>query len=314
MPYSLGVDIGGTKIAAGIVDEKGKCLFRTQHPSISGNRENMYQQVVRCIKDVVDQFGCSIEGLEGIGIGVPGKVDTEKGIAVYQNNLQWADFPIKQRILEQFPVKKVVIDNDVYMAAFAEWIQHGQEMEETFVYLTISTGISCCTIHNGTFIRGSTGFAGEIGMLPVAVDPLTGERLPLETMASGPAIERLADKKAQSNKNFISGSVSAIIKSCKQIIMEYRNQEPYALEVMNEILDYLAKGLYTIICILDPNKLVLGGGVINHNPELIKAVKDSLQTYLISEQADLLNRIYPSILKGDAGLIGAGLRIHEFFN
>ncbi|MBM7644152.1 glucokinase [Scopulibacillus daqui] len=317
MPYALGVDIGGTKIAAGIVDETGKCCFRTQRPSIPWDREKMFRQVVQCISDIVSQSGCPIEEFEGIGIGVPGKVDIEKGIALFQNNLEWTDFPLKERILAEFPIKKAVIDNDVYMAAFAEWVKRGQERETTFVYLTISTGISCCTIHNGAFIRGGARFAGEIGMLPMAKNALTGgceDRL--EAIASGPAIERLAAEKVLSsnkNKHFLSSSVSAVRKNCKEILMAYRNQEPHAMEVMSRVTDSLANGIYAVACILDPDRLVLGGGVINHNPDLIGAVKAALRSYLTSGQEGFIDRICLSILKGDAGVIGAGLRCHAHF-
>ena len=110
----------------------------------------------------MSEAGVSPAGIRGIGVGVPGKVDREKGVAVMQNNLPWRHFPLADRIREEIPVP-VVLDNDVCMAAHGEWMKRGGSVEETFVYFTISTGIACCTIHRGRILRGA-GFSGEIGL------------------------------------------------------------------------------------------------------------------------------------------------------
>lgn len=301
--YTLGVDIGGTKIAAGLIDESGNCFSRVELPSIKTDREQMFQQVVRSIEEVLNDSQLSIHELKGIGIGVPGKVDTEKGIAVFQNNLPWRNFPLTQRIKEFFSVSSVIMDNDVFMAAFAEWKIRGSGQQETFVYFTVSTGISCCTIHNGNFIRGA-GFAGEIGFLPVRYDSSTGQYEGLESVVSGPGIARMANKR----KNHSKGYESAVIVTTKQVLEDYKIQQPYATAVMKDVSEYLSRGLYAVSCLLDPNKLVLGGGVINHHPDLLDSVKASLKKYLVPDQMDLLNRMDVSELKGNAGLVGAGLR------
>lgn len=299
MAYALGVDIGGTKIAAGLIDEYGECRARHQLPSIPDNREAMFRQVVTCIEDLLDESQVSVSVLAGIGIGVPGKVDITNGVAVYQNNLQWTNFPIIQRIKDYFQVDKVIIDNDVYMASFAEWKASGGNPKETLVYLTISTGISCCIIHNGHFLRGA-GFAGEIGFLPINE---RGQRL--EEVASGPGMEKMAAKYfSNSNENVTNPSV-------KEILAAYKSHNPDAIRLMNKGLDALAKGIYAITCLLDPDKLILGGGIMNHNPELLNHLKKALEPYLIPDQIDFLNHMQESQYKKDAGWIGAGLRIQQ---
>lgn len=310
MTFSLGIDIGGTKIAGALVDNKGECYFRTELPSTPNDREKMFQQVVSVISSVLDQANYKIEDIKGIGIGVPGKVDQENGIAVFQNNLPWDNFPIVKRLRQHFSTT-ICLDNDVYMAAYGEWYQLGKKQKETFVYKTISTGISCCTIQNGEFIRGA-GFAGEIGLSIVTETTLESKYKNngcLEAVAAGPAIQRMAKDKL--NQKFGMNGTNLTDSSTTQDVIElYRKNDPISIEVMNEVFKHLATGIYTITCLLDPHKLVIGGGVIDNNPDLLGFIKRDLEKILTPEQIGILDRIYPSSLKGNAGLIGAGLRLH----
>src|SRR5699024_3821382 len=107
-----------------------------------------------------------LKEIAGIGAGVPGKVDVSHGIAVFQNNSPCPTFPMKDRLQEEFPVERTTIDNDVYMATYAECKQANMDFEEMFTYVTIITGISCAMIQKGEFLRGA-GFAGELGLVPV---------------------------------------------------------------------------------------------------------------------------------------------------
>lgn len=303
MAYSLGVDIGGTKIAAAIIDEEGNCSSRTECPSSKTDREALFRRVVDCMENTLRKASLSIHDIVGLGMGVPGKVDCENGVALFQNNIPWGNFPLVRRIKEYFPVEKVVIDNDVYMAAFAEWVIRGKAQKETFVYLTISTGISCCTIHHGEFIRGA-GFAGEIGFLPVKEEPGSGQFQRLESVASGFGIVKAAvHLMKDGNTNNITTA---------QVIESYKKGDELAANVMQDIFASYAKGIYPISCLLDPDCLILGGGVINHHPDLLEPIQAALEKYLVPDQKDFLSRMDVSRFQGDSGLIGAGLRVYDF--
>lgn len=299
MAHLLGVDIGGTKIASAIIHETGQLSSRSEVASLKPDGETLFGQVIQCMEETLQKSGLTVTELEGIGLGVPGKVDHENGLAVFQNNLPWSNFPLVQRVKEHFHAHNVVVDNDVHMAGFAEWVLGGMDRDETFVYLTISTGISCCTIHKGDFIRGA-GFAGEIGFLPVQMGT-SGDFDRLEPAASGPGIEKAANQFGR-----IGSATTA------QVVEAYMKAESAAVEVMNGVLAAYAQAIYATACLLDPDALVLGGGVINHHPELLDGIKAELEQYLVENQRGLLERMRVSEAKGDSGLVGAGLRVHRF--
>lgn len=295
MKYGLGVDVGGTKIATVIIDQHGKIISRVEVPSAPFDKEKMFEQVVNSIDNVLVKSKLDISMIEGMGVGVPGKVDRDNGIAIYQNNLPWQKFPIVDRLKERFPIQNIVIDNDVYMAAYAEWMVSDANDKSTFVYVTVSTGISCSTIHNGTFIRGN-GFAGELGLFPVLSNSSLKGIHNLEKIASGPAIQKQAER-----------FMNQINITTRDFFMGFEKDDENAQKLMSEVTESLAHGIYSIVCLLDPQKIIFGGGVIYNHPFLLDLVKEKLDYYVISEQKHTLNRMQTSKLKENAGVVGAGL-------
>ena len=296
MTYKIGVDIGGTKIAAVIIDQHGSILHRNEVPSNTKDKETMFRQVVRCIENLLTESGTPYEAIEGMGVGVPGKVDRENGIAVFQNNLPWGNFPLVNRLKKQFPFQHIVIDNDVYMAAFAEWKAAEIGNKGTFVYVTVSTGLSCSIIQDGKFLRG-TGFAGELGLLPVLAKSSPQGIDRLEQAASGTAIQRLAAI------HFNNPDMTTA-----DVFLEYQNGNGLAINLIGEVVESLAHGVYSIISLLDPQKIIFGGGVINKQPFLLELVKEELMRFLIPEQKGVLKNIYCSCFKENSGLVGAGFK------
>jgi glucokinase len=287
MKKSIGIDIGGTKIAAGIISEAGKLLHRAEVKSDPSDRETMFKQVVTAVEQVLE--GTPFSEMEGIGVGVPGKIDRENGIAIFQNNLPWQQFPIAARLREQFGAKKITIDNDVYMAAFAEWIEARGKTNETFVYVTISTGIACSIIHHGSFFRGA-GFAGELGLIPV-LSKEGNERL--EKIAAGPGIQKIA---GIPTKDVFTGYIKGS--------QEFQS-------IIDEVAGHLAQGLYSISSLIDPHKMVFGGSVIVNNPFLLELIKEKLISYQLPEQQHLLEQMSISTLAQNNGVVGAGLRVFK---
>ncbi|MRH43303.1 ROK family protein [Aquibacillus halophilus] len=292
MKYALGIDVGGTKIASAIINADGRIVDKIQVASKPENENSMFQQVTLSIDRLMEKSNLTINQLEGIGVGLPGKVDVENGLAVFQNNLPWRNFPIVEKLSEYTKVSNIKLDNDVYMACFAEWQAHDPKEKEVFVYITVSTGIACSIIHNGEFIRGS-GFAGELGLFPVQTSIKGTEMERLEFLSSGSAIQKRINNKLET----------------RQIFDKYHHGDNDTIKMVDTAIHSLAHGLYSICCLLDPHKVVFGGSVMNYQPFVVEKLKEYLQDYLTLEQEDFVNRIYLSKHRGDAGVLGAGMKV-----
>ncbi|PKR84585.1 ROK family protein [Heyndrickxia camelliae] len=188
-------------------------------------------------------------------------MDPVNGIAVFQNNLQWKKFPLANRLLSIFPNARIIMDNDVYMAAFGEWKAELLE-KETFAYVTVSTGISVCILHEGSFIRG-VGLAGEIGF---SVMEDEDEVKTLESIASGPAME------AEARRVFKDRTVTT-----KRLMELNERLDPGATAIVQQAAKCIARGLHQLFIVLDPHVVVLGGGIINNQPLFFKLIQKELE-------------------------------------
>lgn len=298
MKKSIGVDIGGTKIAAGLIMENGKLLDRTEVKSETKNKETMYQSVIKAINTIFLKSKIDPHDIEGIGFGIPGKVDSHNGIAVFQNNIPWENFPIVPRIRETFPeIKKVVIENDVYQAANAEWSKSNlTKDDEILIYLTISTGISSAIIKGGKALHGH-GFAGELGLTFIPSRQFSGEVHRLESVASGPGLAKIASMK-------MGKKITP-----KDLFDLYSSNNPIAKKIISNFLKDLSYSIYTLSCILDPHKIILGGSVITNHHFLLDDILKTLSSIIIEEQNHLLNVIQITNFPNEPGLIGAGLSV-----
>lgn len=291
MEYILAADIGGTKLAVALFRADGVMVSSAVKKSETKDGELLYRLFTDACDELYTKAGVERTDIKGISIGLPGIVDVDKGVAVFQNNLPWRDFPIKERLSGIFTEADIKVDNDVYMATWGEYKQRGYA-EESLVYVTLSTGISCCSIMGGQFVRGA-GMAGEIGF------SIVDDRMArLEMQVSGPAMEAKG-KTAFANPDM----------TLHDIMDRYYANDDQAVIILNEAVRALAREVHHTLLLLDPHTIVLGGGVFNNHPRLVEAVKKELTDYL---QHPLFKgkeqRIEASLLKGDAGLWGAFFR------
>ncbi|WP_413375548.1 ROK family protein [Alkalihalobacillus sp. 1P02AB] len=295
MNYILTADVGGTKIATALLNEAGVVYAQKILPSLTENAETMYEQLLLAFQYVMNEAGVVEKEVCFIGVGLPGKVDVIRGMAIFQNNLPWRDFPLVSRLQTNFPTSEITIDNDVYMAAKGEWFAH-QLKNELMAFVTISTGISACFIQKGEVIRGA-GMAGEIGLTYVGCD----EKETLEEKASGTSLT----KKSVNRLNLQSKD------AVKQLMDSFLQGDPLAKEIVTHMTRDMAKGLHQIFCVLDPDIIVLGGGVVNHQPWLLDFIKKELQKLVVNPvQSGIEKRLRVSKLKEEAGLLGASIAVN----
>ncbi|MBO0449799.1 ROK family protein [Enterococcus sp. MJM12] len=293
MKYAIGIDIGGTKVAGGLVDELGNVTHITRLLSSASDREGMFAVVCRVIEQVLVDSKLSPHEV-CVGLGVPGLVDRKAGVAVFQNNLAWENFPVVARLREAFPaVGNIVIDNDVYQATRAEWNYAGLKNEELLVYVTISTGLSCAIMTRGDFIRGN-GFAGELGLIPLK--KRNGQMYSVEQSAAGPALAE------QGKEAYNDGTVTP-----EEIFRRYRLGEPLAKDLVEAWGKDVSQAIYTIVSLLDPQKIVFGGSVMTLNPDLLPLIKTKLGEWIVPAQSHSISTLAISPYPNTGGIIGAGL-------
>lgn len=288
MKRYIGVDIGGTKVLSILTDERGEIIDTCQTKSNTDSREALFASVTTTIDTLITNNKIQSNHIEAIGVGLPGLVDTTKGIAVYQSNIPWHDFPIAAELNKRYNTK-VAIDNDVATAAQFEW--HNCQQPASFVYVTVSTGIAMTTIIDGKVIRGN-GFAGELGQTFIDHN---GTHKRLEQVIGGPALQQAYQSRAQDNQ-----------LTTKDLFDHY-DKNPHAQAIIDDAAKVFSVSLYQINAMLDPESIVFGGSVMTHNPTFLDKIKVHLSDMLLPDQKHILEQMHVSQQLNMQGAQGAVL-------
>jgi glucokinase len=312
---TIGVDLGGTKVETGLVDQEGKVLASLR---LSTDYERGADAVIEDIIKGVKECLASQEDLEGagsiparaLGIGVAGQLDQSEGIVRFAPNLKWQDVPLKS-LLEKALGIPAVITNDVNAAAYGEWKHGAGQGENDLVALFVGTGIGGGIISNGQMVEGSTYTAGELGHITIVAGgrqchcPNQGC---LEAYSSGWAIAERAREAVQENTPegaaliSLAGDLDGVTSA--HVSEAFHKGDPLAIRLVEETGDYLASGVVGIVNALNPGILVLGGGVIDGLPELIQVLKDKVPKRALTVVIEKL-KIVKAQLGNKAGSIGA---------
>ena len=264
--FVIGVDVGGTKIAAGLVDYEGKILYSTRKPTNISSPEASIKSIATVVETVIAQSGVERKSIRGIGLGIPGLVDPILGIGIASVNLQWRDVPVKAR-LEDLLNLSCVIENDVRAAAMGEVCYGASVGVKNLIYLSIGTGIACGIILEGKLYHGANGLAGEIGHAMIELDgPLCkcGGYGCYEALAAGPAIAMTAISRIHFHQdNLLSKLCEEKIEmlTTEMVFQAAGQGDPLAIETLDIISSYTAFVLQFLILAYDPQSVILGGGV-----------------------------------------------------
>ncbi len=310
--YYIGIDLGGTQIKAGIVDDAGRILAKAEAATLA-NRP--YQEVVRdmasCSLKALELAGQTLDSVAGIGIGIPGVADNKTGMVIFCTNLGWHNIPLRDE-LQKYMNVPVLIDNDATVAGFAESVAGVSKGLHSSVFLTLGTGVGGGIVIDGKPWTGAHGVASEIGHLTLEVDgvPCTcGKDGCLERYCSATGLIRMAGEIcAQHPQSAIMQAAGGDKdKITGRIVMDLAKAgDELALKVFNRYTKYLALAVNTIISFLDPDMIVLGGGISHAGEFLLEAVREKLPRYLMFKTLPY-SQIALARLGNDAGIIGAAL-------
>jgi glucokinase len=276
----VGVDIGGTKVAAGIVDLQGQVLARSRSPMVArGSSADGLAAIESAINTVLAQTPSGFE-VQGIGICSPGPLDPSTGVVINPPNLPcWRDFPLAESIRKSHRVP-VKVENDANAAALAEAKWGSACGYRNVFYLCIGTGIGTGIVFDGVIYHGRTGAAGEGGHMGLDANGppcACGKRGCVEVLASGPAIARRARQKleeglASSLIELAAGDPAAI--TSEMVGHASAEGDPVAEAVIRETLDVLAYWLGNVIDLLEPDVIVMGGGVSSMLAPYLNEMRD----------------------------------------
>jgi glucokinase len=311
--YYVGIDLGGTNIAAGIVDEEGKIIKKGSVPT---GRDRTAAVIIKdmcdLVKSLMQDVGITEKDLHSIGIGSPGAPDRKNGVILYANNLPFRNVPMRDEIQKYINVP-VYLENDANCAAIAEGVAGAAKGAEFAVIITIGTGIGGGVIINHKLYTGFNGAAGELGHVVLHKD---GEACSCgrlgcwEAYSSATALIRQTKAAARENPNskimeICGGDLNKI--DAKTAFDAARLGDETGKAVIDRYIDYLADGLANMVNIFQPNVIAIGGGVSKEGENLLAPLREKMKGRTYCAEGLESTRLVTAQMGNDAGIVGAAL-------
>lgn len=306
MGLTIGVDIGGTKIAAGVVDEEGSILETCKVPT-----PHATDALTEAIADAVRTVGAG-HPVEAVGIGAAGYVDEKRATVLFAPNIDWRHEPLKDKV-EQRVGLPVVVENDANAAAWGEYKFGAGQGHSDVICITLGTGLGGGIIIGNKLRRGRFGVAAEFGHIRVVPDGLLcgcGNQGCWEQYASGRALLRYARQRA-----FATPENARILLSLgdgtsegiqgRHVSEAARQGDPVAIDSFRELARWAGAGLADLASLFDPSAFIVGGGVSDEGELVLEPIRKSFRRWLVGNQWRPHAQVLAAQLGGKAGLVGA---------
>ena len=301
--YVVGVDLGGTKIYTALVDLEGNIIKEKAVETLAFEGENAVMgRIIDTINYVID--GSEKNLIKSIGIGSPGPLDVKNGVIIENSNLPFKNFEIVKTIRETYDLP-TYLDNDANVATLGEFMFGAGKGTENMVFITASTGIGGGAVINGKLFRGTTGNALEIGHTIVANE---GPRCGCgnigcaEALGSGTAIGKRAKEAVDTNVETSLKNYENV--TSKEVFKEAANGDRVAKNILEASLNYLGIAVANTITNFDPEKVVIGGGVINGGSIVLDTIRRVVGERALKTFVDSCT-VEKAVLGGKAGVLGA---------
>jgi glucokinase len=310
--HFIGVDIGGTNIVCGLLDERLNLLRKTKKPTGAANgADYVLNLIASMIDELLAQEQLTRTDLGAVGMGNPGFIDPVRGISLSSANLKWENVPVSDKLGALLGGIPVFIDNDVRMYTYGEAAAGAGRGYDHVMGITLGTGIAAAMINNGQLYYGSGFLAGELGHVPLDGESALcgcGMRGCLETIASATGIARIAREKLERGEpsilaEWFPGERRNEITAA-DISRAYDEGDALAKEVLQFVGRHLAKGLAWAITLWSPDVIVIGGGAANAGERLLAPMREALMPLILPMYR---NRIVIKLaeMNDDAGVVGS---------
>ena len=315
--YYIGIDLGGTNIAAGICDEKGNIIIKDSVPTIKErNISKIVDDMVSLAEKLVEQSGIAPSDIKSVGIGSPGTIDNASGVVVYANNLGMDHYPLAGEFKKRFSLDVPVnLENDANAAALGEYVCSG-EKSDSFVFITLGTGVGGGIIIDGKIYRGFNGASAEIGHQVLVYG---GKKCGCGRFGCYEAYASVTALIEQTKEAMVAHPESQMNEWAKEkgrvngrCAFECAAMgDKVAIEVRDQYIEYVAAGICSLVTVLQPKILAIGGGISREGDILLTPIKNYLQKFDFNKGVPATDVRIAKLL-GDAGIVGAAASAMNF--
>lgn len=306
MKYYIGVDLGGTNIVAGVVNENYEIISKASvKTNLPRPEQEIAADIIKVSKQAVSDAGLTMDQIEWVGMGTPGIANSETGIIEYSNNLGFVNTPMV-KYLEEGLGKPAFIENDANAAAYGEYVAGAAKGAKNAVCITLGTGVGGGIIIDGKIYCGSNFGGAEIGHTVISVDGpqcTCGRKGCFEVYSSATGLIRMTKEAIAENPDSSMASEEKI--SGRTAFNHMRKGDKTAKEVVDKYIKYLAAGITNTINIFQPDVLCIGGGVCNEGDPLLIPMKEIVARENYTRNSPKNAEIVIAKLGNDAGIIGA---------
>ena len=309
--YRAVIDLGGTNIKAGIVDENQKILVEDSVPT---RVERPYQEIIKdmadLVKNLLNKIHATDAELSGVGVGSPGTVDAANGVVLYSNNFDWDNVPLAAELGKYFtcPIK---VSNDANCAALGEVKAGAAKQIKNAILLTLGTGVGGGVIIDGQVFEGAHAGGAELGHTSLIFGGelcTCGRRGCVEAYVSATGLIREAKRAAEKNPQSVMNEL------CKGDLSNMNGKIPFdaaeqkdpaGMKVVNDYITYLGESIANYVNIFRPDVILLSGGICNQKEKLTEPLTEYIKTKCFGGEKAFIPEVRCAILGNSAGIIGA---------
>ena len=310
--YRIGVDLGGTNIAVGLINENYEIIARAgAKTNIPRPAEEIFADIVKCAKEAVAKAGVEMNEVASIGIGTPGSCDKKNGVILYANNLYFDNVPAAELINKELPGIPVYIENDANCAALGEALAGSGKGKKSFIAVTLGTGVGSGIVLDGQVLTGCNDAGGELGHMIIKFDgePCNCGRIGCwERYASATALVNQTKAAMLEHKDSVMWQLtSGDVENAggRTAFDAMRIGDKWGTEVVNNYIRYIAVGTTNIVNIFQPEMICFGGGICNEGETLLAPIREHVARERYSKKQEIQTEICRATLGNDAGIIGA---------
>lgn len=311
--YTIGIDLGGTNIAVGVVNEKYEIIARASRKTrTERSTDEILADMVGAAQDAVANAGLTMDQIDWVGVGSPGTINLDTGYIEYANNLHFEHVPLKAYMEEKLG-RPCYINNDANVAAYGEYLAGSGKNAEPFVAVTLGTGVGGGVIIDGKIFSGCNFAGGELGHTVIVAngEPCSCGRLGCwEAYASATALIRQTQAAMKANPDSVmwklcDGDENKV--SGRTAFDAMRAGDAAGKQVVDTYIAYIGEGLCNMVNIFQPEVLCIGGGICNEGETLMAPLRKQIEETHYSKFSEKQTKLCRAELGNDAGIIGAAM-------